>query len=162
MSICCQFWANGLQFILAKLKIHAKILFSAFLPYEPWTDILYFLTYEVQYMGKDAKFNCDPTNGFKKLWFPRRQILPWNRSISPAKHSFGKCDRKVWQTDRQTDGRWTKWSLCVAMLRRRHNKIETRQSLYSPELSRTLRIDHGAPHLIYPSLGSPQTVSVWL
>ena len=23
--------------------------------------------------------------------------------VSPAKHSFGKCDRKVWQTDRQTD-----------------------------------------------------------
>ena len=22
--------------------------------------------------------------------------------VSPAKHSFGKCDRKVWQTDRQT------------------------------------------------------------
>ena len=106
--------------------------------------------------------------------------------VSPAKHSFGKCDRKVWQTDgqtdrrtdwrttdkvipmcryasqatqsvtdgrtdrqtdrltdkvipmcryasqatqsvtdrrtdRQTDRRRTKWSLCVAMLRRRHN-----------------------------------------
>ena len=26
-------------------------------------------------------------------------------NVSPAKHSFGKCDRKVWQTDRQTDGR---------------------------------------------------------
>ena len=25
--------------------------------------------------------------------------------VSPAKHSFGKCDRKVWQMDRQTDGR---------------------------------------------------------
>ena len=24
--------------------------------------------------------------------------------VSPAKHNFGKCDRKVWQTDRQTDG----------------------------------------------------------
>ena len=35
--------------------------------------------------------------------------------VSPAKHSSGKCDRKVWQTDGQT-----KWSLCVAMLRRRH------------------------------------------
>ena len=23
--------------------------------------------------------------------------------VSPAKHSFGKCDRKVWQTDGQTD-----------------------------------------------------------
>ena len=27
--------------------------------------------------------------------------------VLPAKHSFGKCDRKVWQTDRQTDGRTT-------------------------------------------------------
>ena len=27
--------------------------------------------------------------------------------VSPAKHSFGKCDRKVWQTDRQTDGQTT-------------------------------------------------------
>ena len=44
--------------------------------------------------------------------------------VAPAKHSFGKCDRKVWQTDGQTDGRTdgrrTKWSLCVAMLRRWH------------------------------------------
>ena len=36
--------------------------------------------------------------------------------VSPAKHSSGKCDRKVWQTDR----RRTKWSLYVAMLCRRH------------------------------------------
>ena len=27
--------------------------------------------------------------------------------VSPAKHSFGKCDRKVWQTDRQTNGQTT-------------------------------------------------------
>ena len=27
--------------------------------------------------------------------------------VSPAKHSSGKCDRKVWQTDRQTDGQTT-------------------------------------------------------
>ena len=50
--------------------------------------------------------------------------------VSPAKHSFGKCDRKVWQTDRQTDrhtdGRRTKWSLCVAMLRRRHKNCPCR------------------------------------
>ena len=49
--------------------------------------------------------------------------------VSPAKHSFGKCDRKVWQMDRQMDGqtdrRRTKWSLCVAMLRRRHKKERT-------------------------------------
>ena len=49
--------------------------------------------------------------------------------VSPAKHSFGKCDRRTdrrtdWRTarriDRQTDRRRTKWSLCVAMHRRRH------------------------------------------
>ena len=39
--------------------------------------------------------------------------------MSPAKHSFGKCDRR---TDRRTDRRRTKLSLCVAMLRRRHKK----------------------------------------
>ena len=38
--------------------------------------------------------------------------------VSPAKHSFGKCDRKVWHSDRRT-----KWSLCVAMLRRQHKNI---------------------------------------
>ena len=27
--------------------------------------------------------------------------------VSPAKHSFGKCDRRVWQTDRQRDGQTT-------------------------------------------------------
>ena len=47
--------------------------------------------------------------------------------VLPAKHSFGKCDRKVWQTDRrmdgQTDRRRTKWSLCVAMLGRRQKCI---------------------------------------
>ena len=43
--------------------------------------------------------------------------------VSPATHSFGKCDRRTdRQTDGQTDGRRTKWSLCVAMLRRRHNE----------------------------------------
>ena len=39
--------------------------------------------------------------------------------VSPAKHSFGKCDRKVWQTDgqtdRQTDGQSDPYvSLCYA------------------------------------------------
>ena len=35
--------------------------------------------------------------------------------VSPAKHSFGKCDRKVWQTDRQTDERTDPYvSLCFA------------------------------------------------
>ena len=47
--------------------------------------------------------------------------------VSPAKHNFGKCDRRTdrqtdGRTDGQTDGRRTKWSLCVAMLQRRHEK----------------------------------------
>ena len=52
-------------------------------------------------------------------------------SVSPAKHSFawlpresvttGQTDR---QADRQTpDKRRTKWSLCAAIYRRRHNKV---------------------------------------
>ena len=62
-------------------------------------------------------------------WIPLRKIVAAFRGthVSPAKHSFGKCDRKVWQTDRQTDRRTdrrrTKWSLCVAMLRRRHKNL---------------------------------------
>ena len=40
--------------------------------------------------------------------------------VSPAKHSYASVTDG--QTDRRTDGRRTKWSLCVAMLRRRHNK----------------------------------------
>ena len=51
--------------------------------------------------------------------------------VSHAKHSYAwlprKCDyRTDTRTDRQTDGRTdrcrTTWSLCAAMLRRRHNK----------------------------------------
>ena len=38
--------------------------------------------------------------------------------VSPAKHSYTSVTDG--RTDRQTDGRRTKWSLCVAMLRRRH------------------------------------------
>ena len=54
------------------------------------------------------------------------------KHVSPAKHSYAwlprKCDyRKNKHTDRQTDGRTdrrrTKWSLCAAMLRRRHNNL---------------------------------------
>ena len=45
--------------------------------------------------------------------------------VSPAKHSYGSVTdgRTDRQTDRQTDRRRTKWSLCVAMLRRRHKNI---------------------------------------
>ena len=54
--------------------------------------------------------------------------------VSPAKHSYArpprKCDyRTDTQTDRQTDRRRTKWSLCAAMLRRRHNKTAFGSSL---------------------------------
>ena len=31
----------------------------------------------------------------------------WGMHVSPEKHSFGQCDRKVWQTDRQTDRQTT-------------------------------------------------------
>ena len=48
--------------------------------------------------------------------------------VSPAKHSYAwlpiKCD---YRTDRRTDRHRTKWSLCAAMLCRRHkNVIETK------------------------------------
>ena len=44
--------------------------------------------------------------------------------VSPAKHSYAWLTKKVWLPDRhthtRTDRRRTKWSLCAAMLRRRH------------------------------------------
>ena len=41
--------------------------------------------------------------------------------VSPAKHSYAWLPRKCdCRTDGRTDGRRTKWSLCAAMLRRRH------------------------------------------
>ena len=46
----------------------------------------------------------------EKTWgFLFQKIVAASRGmhVSPAKHSFGKCDRKVRQTDRQTDGRTT-------------------------------------------------------
>ena len=39
--------------------------------------------------------------------------------VSPAKHSSGSV------TDGLTDRRWTKWSLCVAMLPRRHKNVKS-------------------------------------
>ena len=43
----------------------------------------------------------------QEKWFHVKNIVAAFRGmhVSPAKHSFGKCDRKVWQTDGQTDGR---------------------------------------------------------
>ena len=48
--------------------------------------------------------------------------------VSPAKHCYAwlprKCDNQTDRhTDRQTDRRRTKWSLCAAMLRRRHKNL---------------------------------------
>ena len=48
--------------------------------------------------------------------------------MSPAKHSYAWLPRKYdYRTDRHTDGRTdrrrTKWSLCAAMLRRRHKNV---------------------------------------
>ena len=62
---------------------------------------------------------------FSRNSIPKPKIVAAFRGmhVSPAKHSFEKCDRKVWQTDRQTDRRRTKWSLCVAMLHRRHKNV---------------------------------------
>ena len=48
--------------------------------------------------------------------------------VSPAKHSYAwlprKCDYRDRRSDRRTDRRRTKWSLCAAMLCMRH-KNET-------------------------------------
>ena len=60
----------------------------------------------------------------------------WGMHVSPAKHSFGKCDigkcdrQTDRQTDGQTDGRRTEWSLCVAMLCRRHKKYHRIPTIY--------------------------------
>ena len=53
----------------------------------------------------------------------------WGMHVSPAKQSSarlpGKCDyRTNTPADAQTDRRRTKWSLCAAMLCRRHNKTQ--------------------------------------
>ena len=57
--------------------------------------------------------------------------------VSPAKHSYAwlprKCDNRTdthTNTDGRTDRRKTKWSLCAAMLRRRHNKWGEIKSCY--------------------------------
>ena len=52
--------------------------------------------------------------------------------VSPAKYSYAwlprKCDyRTDTRTNRQTDRRRTKWSLCVAMLNRRHKNENKNQ-----------------------------------
>ena len=54
----------------------------------------------------------------------------WGMHVSPAKHSYALLPRKSdYRTDRHmntrthTDRRRTKWSLCAAMLRRRHKNI---------------------------------------
>ena len=59
--------------------------------------------------------------------------------VSPAKHSYAwlprmcdyRTDRQTYiQTDRHTDRRRTKWSLCAAMLRNRHNKVKPHWDLH--------------------------------
>ena len=61
--------------------------------------------------------------------------------VSPAKHSYAwlprKCDYRTdthtdRQTDWQTDRRRTKWSLCAAMLRRRHKNQGVLVKHYAP------------------------------
>ena len=46
--------------------------------------------------------------------------------------------KKVWLLDRQTDRRRTKWSLCAAMLRRRHNKQPHKHTLFLNSISISL------------------------
>ena len=90
---------------------------------------------------------------FSAFYF--RNIVAATRGmhVSPAKHSYAwlrrKCDRQTdrqtdWQTDGhtdrqtdrrthgQTDRRRTKWSLCAAMLRRRHKKQQNKKFDHLP------------------------------
>ena len=53
--------------------------------------------------------------------------------VSPAKHSYAWLPRKCdYRTDRRTDRRQTKWSLCAAMLRRRHKNASPYWELKGP------------------------------
>ena len=66
--------------------------------------------------------------------------------VSPAKNSFRKCD----VTDGQTDGRQTKWSLCVPMLCRRHKKSQCTNFLNHPILLPAARdINQNNPRWTY-------------
>ena len=77
-----------------------------------------------------------------------------------------KCDRR---TDRRTDIRRTKWSLCVAMLRRRH-KNEILHSIYVYVWSTCTRIKSlGLVNnkiveglLIYTQVLASSTISLWV
>ena len=56
--------------------------------------------------------------------------------VSPTNYSDGwqprKCDYRTY-TDKRTDRRWTKWSLCAVLLRRRQKK--TRMAAFQVKLS---------------------------
>ena len=64
--------------------------------------------------------------------------------VSPAKHSFGKCDRKVWQTDRQTDRRTNRRTtnkvipMCSYALQatQKHILVQYLVGHYYPDLNR--------------------------
>ena len=73
------------------------------------------------------------SNGCTGIYLIFKNIVAAFRGIhvSPAKQSYAWLPRKFdyrtdgqtdRHTDRRTDGRRTKWSLCAAMLRRRHNE----------------------------------------
>ena len=50
----------------------------------------------------------------------------WGMHVSPVKHSSAWLPRKCdYRTDTRTDRRRTKWSLCAAMLRRRHKNTKS-------------------------------------
>ena len=78
------------------------------------------------------KYQMSPSMSYlKKLWQHSEECMCRLRNVALESVTYevwqtdGQTDR---QTDRQTDGRTdrrTKWSLCVAMLRRRHNNVIT-------------------------------------
>ena len=83
-------------------------------------------------IGKDFISICMILQIYTIMKFLQINIVAAFRGmhVSPAKHSYArlprKCDYRTdthTHTDRRTERRRTKWSLCAAMLRRRHKKV---------------------------------------
>ena len=74
--------------------------------------------------------------------------------VLPAKHSYvsvtdGRTDG---QTDGQTDRQQTKWSLCVAMLHRRHKKLDApKSSSWEYKNKQTLLFIRVAMCVVFPA-----------
>ena len=101
---------NAIQCLNERKQV-LKLLYQVFSPscqqrWLPWIlislDIFYFF------------WNC--SNDFNKTWQDKKIVAAfWGMDVSPVKHSFWKCDRKVGQTDRQMDGQSDPYvSLCFA------------------------------------------------